>query len=30
MADYRVDGNQDPLRVVEQILALGVFPRVTA
>ena len=30
MADYCVDSNQDPLRVVEQILALGVFPRVTA
>ena len=29
-ADYRVDGNVDPLRVVEQILALGIFPRVTA
>ena len=30
MADFRVDGNADPLRVVEQILALGIFPRVTA
>jgi shikimate kinase len=30
MADFRVDGNADPLRVVEQILSLGVFPRVTA
>lgn len=29
-AEYRVDGNADPMRVVEQILALGVFPRVTA
>ncbi|HXA56216.1 MAG TPA: shikimate kinase [Candidatus Acidoferrum sp.] len=29
-ADFRVDGNADPLRVVEQILGLGVFPRVTA
>ena len=29
-ADFRVDGNTDPLRVVEQILALGIFPRVTA
>jgi shikimate kinase len=30
LADFRVDGNVDPLRVVEQILALGIFPRVTA
>lgn len=30
MADFRVDGNADPLRVVEQILTLGIFPRVTA
>lgn len=30
MADFRVDGNADPLRVVERILALGIFPRVTA
>jgi shikimate kinase len=30
MADFRVDGNVDPLRVVEQILALGIFPPVTA
>lgn len=29
-ADFRVDGNTDPLRVVEQILALGIFPRITA
>lgn len=29
-AEYRVDGNADPIRVVEQILALGIFPRVTA
>jgi shikimate kinase len=29
-ADFRVDGNADPLRVVEQILALGIFPRVNA
>lgn len=28
MADFRVDGNADPMRVVEQILALGIFPRV--
>jgi len=30
MADFRVDSNAEPLRVVEQILALGIFPRVTA
>ncbi|HTZ76047.1 MAG TPA: shikimate kinase [Candidatus Aquilonibacter sp.] len=30
MADFRIDSNADPLRVVEQILALGIFPRVTA
>lgn len=30
MAEFRVDGSLDPLRVVEQILALGIFPRVTA
>ena len=30
MADFRVDGNADSLRVMEQILALGIFPRVTA
>jgi shikimate kinase len=30
MADFRVDGNVDPLRVVEQILSLGIFPRVIA
>ena len=29
-AEFRVDGNADPLRVVEQILSLGIFPRVTA
>jgi len=29
-SDYRVDSNTEPLRVVEQILALGIFPRVTA
>jgi shikimate kinase len=30
LADHRVDSNADPWRVVEQILALGVFPKVTA
>jgi shikimate kinase len=30
LADYRVESRQEPLRVVEQILALGIFPRVTA
>lgn len=30
LADYRVDSNAEPLRVVEQILALGIFPKVTA
>ncbi len=30
LADYRVESNIEPLRVVEQILALGIFPRVTA
>jgi shikimate kinase len=30
LADYRVDGSAEPLRVVEQILALGIFPKVTA
>jgi shikimate kinase len=30
MADYRVDSSAEPARVVEQILALGVFPRVIA
>jgi len=30
LSDYRVDGNREPLRVVEQILALGIFPKVTA
>lgn len=29
-ADYRVDSSGEPLRVVEQILALGIFPKVTA
>jgi shikimate kinase len=30
LADYRVETNIEPLRVVEQILALGIFPRVVA
>jgi shikimate kinase len=30
MADYRVESRGDPLRVVEQILTLGIFPGVTA
>lgn len=29
LADYRVDSHLEPMRVVEQILALGIFPRVT-
>jgi shikimate kinase len=29
-ADFRIDGNMDPLRVVENILALAIFPRVVA
>ncbi len=29
LADYRVDSSGEPLRVVEQILALGIFPQVT-
>ncbi len=29
LADYRVDSSCEPLRVVEQILALGIFPQVT-
>lgn len=29
-ADYRVDSGGEPARVVEQILALGIFPRVVA
>ena len=28
-ADYRVQSHVEPARVVEQILALGIFPRVT-
>jgi shikimate kinase len=30
LCDYRVDSNTEPLRVVEQILALGIFPKVIA
>jgi shikimate kinase len=30
LADYKVDSNIEPQRVVEQIMALGVFPKVTA
>jgi len=30
LADHRVESNIEPLRVVEQILALGIFPKVTA
>jgi shikimate kinase len=30
LSDYRVDGSAEPLRVIEQILALGIFPKVTA
>jgi len=30
MADHRVESDADPWRVVEQILALGIFPKVTA
>jgi shikimate kinase len=30
LADHRVETNIEPLRVVEQILALGIFPKVTA
>jgi|HubBroStandDraft_6_1064221.scaffolds.fasta_scaffold1216465_1 shikimate kinase len=29
-ADFRIDSNTDPLRVVESILALNIFPRVIA
>jgi shikimate kinase len=28
LADYRVDSSAEPARVVEQILALGIFPQV--
>jgi len=30
MADYKVESQGDPARVVEQIVALGIFPGVTA
>jgi shikimate kinase len=30
LADFKVEANTEPLRVVEQILGLGIFPRVTA
>ena len=30
LADYCVDSTAEPARVVEQILALGIFPKVTA
>lgn len=30
LADYRVETDIEPLRVVEQILLLGIFPKVTA
>ncbi len=30
LSDYRVDGNTEPRAVAEQILALGIFPKVTA
>lgn len=30
LADYRVDSSAEPARVVERILALGIFPRVIA
>jgi shikimate kinase len=30
LADYRVESNIEPLRVVEQIVALGIFPKVIA
>ncbi|HEX4001437.1 MAG TPA: shikimate kinase [Candidatus Acidoferrales bacterium] len=29
LSDYRVDGSGEPARVVERILALGIFPQVT-
>lgn len=29
LADYRVDGSVEPPRVVEQIIGLGIFPKVT-
>jgi shikimate kinase len=30
LSDYCVDSSTEPLRIVEQILALGIFPKVTA
>jgi len=30
MSDYRVESHGEPARVVEQIMALGIFPEVTA
>jgi shikimate kinase len=30
LSDYRVDSGQEPIRVVEQILALSIFPKVIA
>ena len=30
LSDYRVESNIEPLRVVEQILSLGIFPKVIA
>lgn len=30
LADHRVESNADPRRVIERILALGIFPKVTA
>jgi len=30
LADHRVESSIEPLRVVEQVLALGIFPKVTA
>ena len=30
LADFKVEANTEPLRVVEQILGLGIFPKVTA
>lgn len=30
LSDYRVESDVDPWKVVEQILALGIFPKVTA
>lgn len=30
LSDYRVDSSGEPLRVIEQILALGILPKVTA